>query len=86
MMSRLVVMAGLAGAVIALVVFALPNRDLPDTVLFSNLTQDDSGRIAERLRAANVPFDVGPDGNTVILHKRADGSFGQATHSALSAH
>jgi flagellar M-ring protein FliF len=37
------------------------------SVLFSNLAEDDAARIVERLRAANVPYEIGGSGTTILV-------------------
>jgi flagellar M-ring protein FliF len=36
-------------------------------VLFSNLGEDDAARIVLRLKAANVPYELGPDGTSILV-------------------
>jgi catechol 2,3-dioxygenase-like lactoylglutathione lyase family enzyme len=76
--------------------------ELPDVIAGGRiaLAVDDVFAACVELKACGARFNLeptdysvchaaailDPDGNTVILHQRADGSFGQATHSALSAH
>jgi flagellar M-ring protein FliF len=36
-------------------------------VLFSNLGEDDAARIVLRLKAANIPYEIGPDGTSILV-------------------
>lgn len=47
--------------------YASQDASAPNTVLFSNLAEDDAARIVEHLRTANIPFSIGPDGTTVLV-------------------
>src|ERR1700755_2204721 len=53
----------LGGMVLALSIDRTPAKG----VLFSNLGEDDAARIVLRLKAANIPYEIGPDGTTILV-------------------
>jgi flagellar M-ring protein FliF len=60
----------MAGAVLALGAIALGvtvDRQPTKGVLFSNLGEDDAARIVLRLKAANIPYEIGPDGTSILV-------------------
>jgi flagellar M-ring protein FliF len=62
--------AVVSAAVLALgaIAFGLTVERTPTkAVLFSNLGEDDAARIVLRLKAANIPYDLGPDGTSILV-------------------
>jgi flagellar M-ring protein FliF len=60
----------IAGAVLALGTIALGvsvDRTPAKGVLFSNLGEDDAARIVTRLKAANIPYELGKDGTSILV-------------------
>src|SRR5688572_31188963 len=46
---------------------SLIDRTPPKAVLFSNLGEDDAARIVQRLKAGNIPYELGPDGTSILV-------------------
>lgn len=62
---RIGLLAGV-GALVALTVLLLANGSEPDyDVLYGNLSPEDAGRIVERLRGLNVPYQLDDGGRTI---------------------
>lgn len=62
--------AVVSAAVLALgaIAFGLTlDRTPQKAVLFSNLGEDDAARIVLRLKAANIPYELGTDGTTILV-------------------
>lgn len=55
--------AALGGIAFALTV----DRTPPKAVLFSNLGADDAARIVNRLKAANIPYELGAEGTSILV-------------------
>jgi flagellar M-ring protein FliF len=69
-LSLAVRVAVAAGALVAIgaIVFAATTQRAPHkAVLFSNLSDDDAARIVEKLKASNIPYEFGTDGNTLLV-------------------
>ncbi|MET0386024.1 MAG: flagellar basal-body MS-ring/collar protein FliF, partial [Polyangiales bacterium] len=55
----------LIGVIVAVILTS--NQPPKKTVLFSNLSDDDAARIVDKLRSANIPYEFGPDGQTLLV-------------------
>ncbi|MDX2102829.1 MAG: flagellar basal-body MS-ring/collar protein FliF [Alphaproteobacteria bacterium] len=65
---RLAVIGGVAVAVLAFVIFLAVRFSGPEMgLLYSNLSQQDAGRIVQTLEQQNVPHRLGPDGTSVMV-------------------
>lgn len=66
--TRLGIMAGITGALIAFFAFVIFRLAEPTyTPLYSNLDPDDAGRIVARLEALNVEHKLKGDGTTILV-------------------
>ena len=63
--QKLAMMAALAAAIALAVGVMLWSRTPDYAVLFSNLEEKDGGAIVTALQAQNIPYDIGPGGNTI---------------------
>lgn len=67
----LAVRVGIAAALLMALgglAFAMTSQRAPQkAVLFSNLSDDDAARIVDKLRGANIPYEFGPDGTTLLV-------------------
>jgi flagellar M-ring protein FliF len=50
-----------------LIFASVAQRPPHKAVLFSNLSDDDAARIVDKLRSANIPYEFGPDGTTLLV-------------------
>jgi flagellar M-ring protein FliF len=67
LIARVGIAAG-ALMVVGGLVFATAVPHTPrKSVLFSNLADDDAARIVDKLRAANIAYEFGPDGTTLLV-------------------
>jgi flagellar M-ring protein FliF len=67
LMARVGVMAG-AVLLLGAIAFGMNVDRTPSKgVLFSNLGEDDAARIILRLKAANIPYELGPDGTSILV-------------------
>ena len=64
---RVGIAAGALLAIGAIAYAATANRTPPKAVLFSNLSDDDAARIVDKLKAANIHYEFGPDGTTLFV-------------------
>jgi flagellar M-ring protein FliF len=66
LLARIAIAAAALMAIGALV-FVTTERTPHKSVLFSNLADDDAARIVEKLRAANIPYEFGPEGTSLLV-------------------
>ncbi|HKP59592.1 MAG TPA: flagellar basal-body MS-ring/collar protein FliF, partial [Polyangiales bacterium] len=67
LMARVGVISG-AVLLLGAIAFGLSAERTPAKgVLFSNLGEDDAARIVLRLKAANIPYELGPDGASILV-------------------
>src|SRR5262245_49878712 len=67
LMARVGVISG-AVLLLGAIAFGLSAERTPAKgVLFSNLGEDDAARIVLRLKAANIPYELGPDGTSILV-------------------
>ncbi|MEY4577542.1 MAG: flagellar M-ring protein FliF, partial [Pseudomonadota bacterium] len=68
-LSVRVAIAAVALVAIGATLFAIAasNRPPKKAVLFSNLSDDDAARIVDKLKGANIPYEFGPDGTTLLV-------------------
>ena len=67
LLARTGVAAAALMAVGALIFATTAQRTPPKAVLFSNLSDDDAARIVDKLRAANIPYEFGPEGTSLLV-------------------
>jgi flagellar M-ring protein FliF len=67
----LAVRVGIAAAALlavgGLIYATLMQRPPHKVVLFANLSDDDAARIVDKLRGANIPYEFGPDGTSILV-------------------
>ncbi len=65
---RLAIIGGVAVAVLAFVIFLAVRFSGPEMgLLYSNLSQQDAGRIVQNLEQQGIPHRLGPDGTSVMV-------------------
>lgn len=67
LLARVGVIAGAVLALGAIAVGATLDRSPTKAVLFANLGDDDAARIVLRLKAANIPYEIGSDGASILV-------------------
>ena len=65
---RLAAMAGVAAGILAFFIYLTSRLASPEmTLLYGDLSSQDSGQIVSRLEQANIPYKIGPDGGQIYV-------------------